>query len=175
MMARALGGLVLLTALLAGCSSTTSTRRSVPPAPTGGLTATAPPGAAGGGCGSTPARVGGKPAWAPTAPDIPYVLASPATAAGFLFADPLRAGHVEGPANKILWVVSTPRTGPLVIDAHPAGMSAPAVHLEVPDNSSPGEIYPSIVDLPTSGCWELRLRWGSPVQTASVDLQVTPA
>ena len=30
-----------------------------------------------------------------------------------------------------------------------------------PANSGPGEIYPSIVDVPTAGCWVLNLAWGA--------------
>jgi hypothetical protein len=38
-----------------------------------------------------------------------------------------------------------------------------------------GEVYTSTIDLPTSGCWELTLRWGSPPQETTVDLEVSPA
>ena len=37
----------------------------------------------------------------------------------------------------------------------------PAIHVIQPDNSSPGNIYPSIVDVPTAGCWQFDLRWAS--------------
>jgi len=40
--------------------------------------------------------------------DLPYVLAVPQTAAGFIFGYPLRAGHPVNPSNKILWVVDFP-------------------------------------------------------------------
>jgi len=73
----------------------------------------------------------------------------------------LRAGHPENPANKILWVVRTPRTGPLTIDGHPLGAATPMIHEILPDNSGPGEIYPSYVDVPAAGCWQLDLRWAN--------------
>jgi hypothetical protein len=39
------------------------------------------------------------------------VVAASAMTAGFIFGHPLRAGHPADPANKILWVVRTPREG----------------------------------------------------------------
>jgi len=127
-----------------------------------------------GGCGSTQARVGAVPAWLDAAaghnvPQLPYVIAVPASAAGFLFARPLRAGHPENPANKILWVVRTPRQGSsLEVDGHPLGSAGPIVHQSQPADSFPGEIYPSIIDVPTSGCWRFMLQWAT--DRAEVDL-----
>jgi hypothetical protein len=40
-------------------------------------------------------------------------------------------------------------------------------------DSSPGEIYPSYVDLPAPGCWRLSLRWGA--HAAQLDVEVHPA
>jgi hypothetical protein len=40
--------------------------------------------------------------------------------------------------------------------------------LLLPPNSSPGEIYPSEVDVPSPGGWHFDLRWGK--NKASVDL-----
>jgi hypothetical protein len=42
--------------------------------------------------------------------------------------------------------------------------------MRFPDDASPGEIYPSIVDLPAAGCWRLTLRWSG--HAASIDLEV---
>ena len=120
-----------------------------------------------GGCGSTAALQGSIPPWLDGAGahnnprGLSYVIAHPPLAAGFLFGNPLRAGHPENRANKILWVVRTPRNGPLTIDGHPLGAVTPATHQLLPDNSSPGEIYPSIVDVPTPGCWQFELRWAT--------------
>jgi hypothetical protein len=100
---------------------------------------------------------------------LPHVIATPADAAGFIFGYPLRAGHPDNPTNKILWVVRIPRdASDLTITAHPAGAAAPSVIVVQPANSSPGEIYPSIVDVPVAGCWHLDLRWAG--HDAGVDL-----
>ena len=123
--------------------------------------------AGGGSCGSTMVVQGSIPQWLDDAGGhnnprgLPYVIAHPEVAAGFLFAHPLRAGHPENPANKILWVVRTPRTGPLTIDGHPVGAARPTIHEILPANSGPGEIYPSFVDAPTAGCWQFDLRWAN--------------
>jgi hypothetical protein len=93
---------------------------------------------------------------------IRFTIEQSQTVAGFVFGYPLRAGHPENPANKILWVVRLPRGGSdLTINAHPLGAASPVVKVVQPANSGPGEIYPSIVDVPTAGCWVLNLAWGS--------------
>ena len=128
-----------------------------------------------GGCGTTQVYKGGEPDWLTTAGDnnnpngVPYFITSPAIAAGFLFAYPLRAGSVSNPNNKILWVVGLPRDGnPLRVQGHPLAASSPTIDETFPANSSPGEIYPSIVDVPTAGCWHFDLSWGK--NRTSVDL-----
>jgi hypothetical protein len=93
-----------------------------------------------------------------------------------LAADPIRAGHPTNPSNKVAWVTRTPKKGtPLLIAAHPAGAAMPLVRFREPANSvmDAGTVYTSTIDLPTTGCWQLRLRWGSPSQTTIVDLQVS--
>lgn len=88
---------------------------------------------------------------------IPFVLAGPTAAAGFLFGYPLKAGS-DG--SKILWVVSTPRNNaPLEIQAQPSGSSEPVLKESRPANSGPGEIYPDGVSVPTAGCWHFSLQW----------------
>ena len=146
--------------LLIACSGQAVARRTPSSTPAATLSADAA------GCGSTAVLRGSIPDWLETAgghnnpTGLRYVIGHPALAAGFLFGDPLRAGHPENPANKILWVVRTPRQGSqLVVDGHPLGATEPQVHLAQPANSSPGEIYPSIVDVPTAGCWQFDLRW----------------
>lgn len=101
----------------------------------------------------------------------PYALASDDAAAAFFFTPALRAGHPTDPANKVLWVVRFPRDGhPLVITARLGADPATTVRITRPADSSPGEIYPSYVDLPRPGCWRLALAWGS--HRAHIDVQV---
>jgi hypothetical protein len=128
-----------------------------------------------GGCGGTHVYKGGEPGWLDEAgghnnpTGLPYTIADPATAAGFLFAYPLRAGNVSNPNNKILWVVGIPRGGSdLHVTGHPQNAITPTIDQSFPADSSPGEIYPSIVDVPTAGCWHFDLSWGK--NKTSVDL-----
>jgi hypothetical protein len=178
-----------LAVLATGCALLTAacTSGSPAPAPTGrsrvAPSATSQSGAAtapasnaarytSGGCGATRLRLGGAPRWAASAnpPRIPYALAAQGKAAGFLFGNPLRAGHPENPDNKILWVVALPRDGsPLRLTAHPVGATAPVFSSTWPDNSAPGEIYPSIVNVPVPGCWHFTLTWNG--HSDAVDLR----
>jgi hypothetical protein len=151
--------------LLVSCSGAAATGPSPLPA---GATRAATPAAATVECGTTTIARGAIPEWLDAAgahnnPSfLRYVVAHPALAAGFLFADPLRAGHPGSPANKILWVVRTARNGtPLVIDGHPLNATSPRVHTTQEANSSPGETYPTIVDVPTAGCWQFDLHWAN--------------
>jgi hypothetical protein len=132
-----------------------------------------------GGCGQTPINRGPAPSWVDQAaahnlPDLPYVMAIPDVAAGFLFAYPLRAVHPPDRSNKVLWVVRTPRQGSaLQIDGHPLGAQQPTVHVSRPADSGPGEIYPDGVDdVPEPGCWHFTLQWAT--GRAAVDLKYVP-
>ncbi len=128
-----------------------------------------------GGCGSTPIYVGGAPAWLHKLEGsltyqeiVPHVLATPPTAAGFLYGFPLRAGHPENPTNKILWLVKLPPfAGSLDITAHPAGAATPTVNQSVAFLAS-GDL-PSIVDMPQPGCWHFDLAWSG--HHATVELE----
>jgi hypothetical protein len=173
--------MVLLTAVVlvvAGCSNATS-KAAAASSPSPSPVNRSPSAAAAivsGGCGFTTAHKGGVPAWLDVAgegnnPDfLPYVISNPPNAAGFLFGDPLTAGSPTTRANKILWVVGLPRDGAvLVVTGHPMGVSSPTIRASFPADSSPGEIYPSIIDVPTPGCWRLDLSWAG--HTAAVELQ----
>ena len=117
----------------------------------------------GGGCGTTPLYTGASEAWTSSAQgptDLVQATGHDGNAVAFLFAHPLRAGEPENPANKILWVVKEPRgVSDLVITAHPLDAAAPTVHQSEAADSSPGEIYPSIVNVPEPGCWAFTLEW----------------
>jgi hypothetical protein len=112
-------------------------------------------------------------AWSDSSPgfSVPYALASNDAAGAFLFANPLRAGHPSNPSNKVLWIVRFPRDGhPLTITARLSTDPSDVVQISRPADSSPGEIYPSTVDLPKPGCWRLSLAWGS--HRARIDVEV---
>jgi hypothetical protein len=115
------------------------------------------------------------------APDdaiTPYVLAVPDNAAVILTVQPLRAGHATNPDNKVAWAVRVPRSGThLGVDARPPlGPPGQPVHFDVPPVIvGAGEVYTSDLDLPSPGCWTLSLRWGSPIQTATVNLVISAA
>jgi hypothetical protein len=168
---------VALAVLLVGCSTSTPISSS-PTTPSPASSAQSPAQGAyamPGGCGSTPVVGGAIPAWMNAAgannnpTGVPYVVASPAIAGGFVFGYPLRAGHPYSPTNKILWVVGLPRNGSsLEISGHPLNAATPSVTVTQPADSSPGEIYPSIVDVPKPGCWHFNLAWSG--NRTSVDL-----
>ena len=107
----------------------------------------------------------------------PYVLAIPDTAALILTVQPLRAGHARNPNNKVAWAVRVPRSGTnLSVDARPFGHPGQQVHFDVPPVIvGAGEVYTSDLDLPAAGCWTLTLRWGSPLQTATVNVVISLA
>jgi hypothetical protein len=103
-----------------------------------------------------------------------YVVGTGDTVMGYLWADPLRAGHPDSPSNKILWFVRSPRQGhDLTVRAHPRGAEQPVVSYAFPANSGPGEIYPSAIDVPQPGCWTLDLSWGR--HRDRVDLRYAPS
>ncbi len=138
--------------LLAGCTDdalpqgTTSS-----PAPAAAeRSASQPPGPSLMTCGSTSPETR-PPEWAVTDAgvpgDIPTAVSKNGLVSATIFANPLHApARPSGAANKILWVVKLPREGlPLTITATPLDHNGPAVTINEPADSGPGEIYPSIV------------------------------
>lgn len=124
---------------------------------------------AAGGCGQTPLRTGPAPAWAAGGPSgLPWVLSAEGNLIGFLFVDLHVQAGADGANNKILWVSKVPRGGqPLRLSLRPADGGAAVTMTEEAD-SSPGEIYPSIVDVPTAGCWHVTAEWNQ--NRATLDL-----
>ena len=153
-------GLAVLVLLLGSCSSA-------------GIRAGVPHGAhlVAGGCGSTTLYRNASQPWASAGPsDLVQATGHGDQVTAFIFGYPLRAGDPQDPANKILWVVRTPRDGSeLLISGHPLGSATPSVELRQPANSSPGEIYPSIVNVPKAACWQFTLTWHANSDT--IDLQ----
>lgn len=137
------------------------------PAPVPGPTAPTPPEpsptAIAGGCGDTRLWTGAAPGWTADAGvgQLPYALSHEGNVYAGLFANPLRAGATgTGPNNKILWIVREPRDGqPLRLTLHRLDGTGETVTHSEPANSGPGEIYPSIVDVPAAGCWAITAEW----------------
>jgi hypothetical protein len=164
---RSLGGACLLMLLLAAACSQSSGKASVPPTPT--LTSTT------GGCAGTVLTTGEPPQWAQvgwsqtkgTPWPVPWTAAASGQAVAFLFAGRLVAGaspRVDGSNNKVLWELRDPVQ--FVVEGRPAGQSAPVVTV-------PGG--PSIVDVPTPGCWTFRLIPSNhPDQVSTISLEVLP-
>jgi hypothetical protein len=127
----------------------------------------------GGPCRAAPVRHDRPPAWTDLAgvpPDMPYAVASPATAAAFFFRYPLVAGPPDsgGARNKVLWVVRGGSREPFVVTARSDG--APTVRLTGDSNGASGEVQRTILELPAAGCWRLDLRAGD--KRARVDVDV---
>jgi hypothetical protein len=153
--------LILLGSLLGACGTTGSAAR-------GSDSPSAP-----GTC-PTPLTTGPLPDWAASAgaPDLPHALGGTGLIVGAVWVTP--RSPQEAPAStKILWISRVPRAGtPLRITATPFGLTAPLVRVEVPADSGPGEIYPSIVEVPFAGCWHVELAWGP--NTDAVDITYLP-
>ena len=139
---------------------------TTPPPPTSAPSAAA---AAGGvpqlGCAAdvAPAPL---PGWArsgfsPPDQPVPFVLGERGTILGVLFGQPLSAPAAPDRGNKILWVTSDPHPpGSLTITA---ALDGTVTTLAVPEG--PG---PSLVDLPTPGCWRLTLAWPDHTDRAAI-------
>jgi hypothetical protein len=125
-----------------------------------------------GGCGATDIYSGGTlPEWANVnAPKtLPYVVATPGLAIGYIFSYPMRAGLDAD--TKILWYAGTARgSSPLNAQGHPLGASAPIATFSKAADSWPGEIYPTGPTVPSAGCWHFTLTWRSGDEHADVDL-----
>ena len=167
---------VVLAGVLPGCSAVPQVPTAKPPVPNSTIAPTAY-----GGCGATRVASGGSPppAWALDGfgewPGIRWVASAPSSAVAILFAVQLVAtgARPDGSSNKILWVTQTATTQ-LRIVARPLDASSPTVTLKYP--STAGNQTPSIVDLPSPGCWSLQLQWGTVHPSeASLDLWVLPA
>jgi hypothetical protein len=157
--------------LLAGCTSEqpaagpTRTASALPAGPTPTVPAV-PVGAerTEGGCADTPLWTGTYPHWTASAGlpgQTPYVMSHEANMVGVLFGGSLRAGeNVTNPSNKILWIVREPRGGAsLELTLRRLDGTGEPVTVVRPADSSPGEIYPSLVDVPEPGCWRVDAVW----------------
>jgi hypothetical protein len=112
-----------------------------------------------------PSRV--LPDWARTGfsdprPRMPYVLGEKGDIVAILFGQPLTAPPSRDHNNKILWVSRESDGSSLRITAELADGSATATRVV---DGGPG---PSIIDLPSPGCWHLTLRWGTRTDTMNL-------
>lgn len=163
------GNLVLVLLVLASCTPSSGPQAHASPA--------IPVKSLAGGCAGTVLTDAIPPAWAqggwtpPQGPwTVPWAIGTGGDAVAYVFATQLVAGsgpRADGSNNKILWVVRHAPTG-FNVEAHPLGADQPVI---------PIAAGPSIVDLPTAGCWTFHLTWGAGGQSAgsTINLEVLPA
>jgi hypothetical protein len=165
--------IVALLVLTTACSATRSPASPPSVSSSPGPAATSMP--AVGGCSGTPVSTAEPPVWAQGGfsiargtPWVPWALGKPGDAVAYLFATQLVAEgrRPDGTSNKVLWVVRDSAARAWV-QGHPLGRSQPAVTIDG---------GPSIVDVPTAGCWTFQVSWGShPSRTSVINLEVLPA
>jgi hypothetical protein len=103
---------------------------------------------------------------------VPWALGTQGDTIAYLFATQLVAGvsspRADGSANKILWEARDYPSGEsLVVEGRPLGESQPVVTVAG---------GPSIVDVPTPGCWTFRISWSlAGRHTSTINLEVLPA
>jgi hypothetical protein len=165
-------GLAALVVLLASCAPSPASSAQAHPSPAAAVHSFA------GGCAGTVLTDALPPVWAqggwsqPAAPwPVPWAFGTGKDAVAYVFATQLVAGaspRVNGTNNKILWESKDlPSGGGVAIDAHPMGQTQPVVTIAG---------GPSIVDLPTAGCWTFALSWSSNGRhTSTINLEVLPA
>ena len=168
---KAAAGIAALCLLLtAGCSSSQAPQaRAQPSAPVHTFV---------GGCAGTVLTDAEPPKWAQggwsvakgTTWPVPWAMGAQGNAVAFVFAGELVAGgspRVDGTNNKVLWVAKDYPPN-FVVEGLPLAQSGPVVSVAG---------GPSIVDVPTPGCWMFRLLWGTPDQPGStvINLEALPA
>jgi hypothetical protein len=105
-------------------------------------------------------------------PRVPYVLGAKGQIGGVVFGWPLHSPPLPNRSNKILWVARhlAKSIAPLWIRLQPMqgdrALGAP-IRKIIP--TGPG---PSIVDVPSAGCWRLSFNWSGRHDT--LDLEYTP-
>ena len=180
---------MLLIATLAACGSdvvTESSSESAIPAPSGGTptaTVAASPAPSEGTASLSPIAgpcvsnvdMGVLPTWARAgfsdpAPAMPHVMSTSGDVVAILFGYPLSSPPRAQVNNKILWVLREGLDSPVGISAQRMAAAVPvgeAVASHLDDGFGP-----SIVDLPTAGCWRLTLMFAG--RTDSIDLEYVP-
>lgn len=162
---------VAVVMFLGACTPSTAASAQAHPSPTVAVYSFA------GGCAGTALTDALPPLWAqggwnqPAAPwPVPWAFGTDKDTVAYLFATELVAGaspRVNGTNNKILWEAKDlPSGAGVAIDAHPMGQTQLVVTIAG---------GPSIVDLPTAGCWTFALSWSSHGKhTSTINLEVLP-
>lgn len=139
-------------------------------------TSSAAAGSYAGGCSNTVVTDAYPPAWAqsgwiqPSGPSwsVRWALGTPGEAVAYLFAVELVAEsspRPDGSSNKVLWIIRSPSS--FVVEGHPLGRSQPTVTAEG---------GPSIIDVPSAGCWSFQLMTKPDNKVVStINLEALPA
>jgi hypothetical protein len=101
---------------------------------------------------------------------VPWAFGTGNDTIAYLFATELVAGsspRIDGTSNKVAWEAKdSPSGGGIAIQAHPLGQTQPVLTMAG---------GPSIVDVPTAGCWTFQLSWGaSGTHSSTINLEVLP-
>jgi hypothetical protein len=180
-------GLVVLMVLIAGCTTSSQKPSQASPAlspgasPSTSFTQLKPQSTFPSSCHATPIYQGGK-SNAFVSSDIPWIQAQPATSGivGHLFYTPftmavkstyrfLHTGGVnptDGASTKILWTIDHASiSDALQIDGTNLSNAGKTFHQTINPSSSPvanlsQNQYPSIVVVPSAGCWQLQITSG---------------
>jgi hypothetical protein len=150
---------------------------STPPAEASATPLSTTPVPVAGGCGSTQVFAGPGPDANLGLADNPWTAATPADTgivAYFWYPPPdvLFATDPAGNSPKVLWI-NHAHTGQLSVTAHPLGARTPVVRFAFGAAASPPDNYPSLIALPSPGCWHFDLAIGA--TRATMDLMVTSA
>jgi hypothetical protein len=82
---------------------------------------------------------------------------------------------LDGSADKILWVTEQ-APGDLHISGRPYGQSSPVVAVQGGQITNVNQM-PSIVSVPSPGCWSFTVSWGlwdQARRTSTINLEVLP-
>jgi hypothetical protein len=132
-----------------------------------------------GGCGETQVFLGPGPdaalglegnAWAAATPWSVGLIA-------YFWSAPPNLLQVPGPdhVTKVLWIYhGAAQVGTVTVDAHPLGASTPHVTSTIGYAVVNGGNYPSSIEVPTPGCWELDVTLGATHATLDVEVAAAP-
>lgn len=123
---------------------------------------------------SSAVQKGTLPVWArggfhPPTQRIPHVLGRSGVIVAILFAYPLQAPPPVTHNNKILWVSRVPVNSLTSLRISAQRMNGTRLLGKPVQRTLEGGPGPSIINLPTPGCWRLSLRWAG--RADSLDLQ----